>query len=261
MNCIKVFLSDRRLGFCKYLNYILHIEYFLNKNGYSGIYSIDDGLNYYFDSKDHLIKNYLPYFFDQIIENEFVDEQLLTVNKLEEIGYSISHTLPINILKKTFNRKFNIKKNILTDALKLKESFNLDKTLGLLLRGTNYSKKLTSFRNEYFLSKAIQNVFKLMNIYKLETIFLLTEDEQILSAFKKVFNDKIYSCNQFIVNTEGPLFDYKLKSKQIIELYQKYLRNIIMLSKMKYIITSTTNASILINILRCEQPIFSYMIH
>lgn len=217
-----------------------------------------NGSNYYFDSKDQLIIDYMPYFFDQKTEQK-IDGQFV-VNNLNDIGYDINHTLSIDILKNIFNAKFNIKKCILDDAADLERSLDFNRTLGLLLRGTNYSKKLTSVRNQQLLLKILQMTHKLLNVYKLETIFLITEDKKILQAFKESFKNKVYSCNQYVINTEGPLFDCKLNSMEIIDLYQKYLRNIILLSKMKYVMMSTTNASILYNILRKDRPFFSYTI-
>ena len=263
----KVFITDKTIGLCKYVNYILHIEYYLNSIGYSGLYSLIDGSNYYFDSIDHLIKNYYPYFFDVIdlIDNNQRYDNFV-INQLEDIGYSIHNPLTIDILKNIFDKKIKIKTEIIEKATKLGDILDFDKTLGLFLRGSDYSnaKNLTSFRSQIKIQEFIEKISKIINFYKLEFIFLHTEDQYVLEKIKEAFKNRvhIYTGNElYTVNSDISLFKHGLTSMQIVDLNQLYLRDIIIFSKMKYVMMSITNASVLYNILRNSRAYFSYMIH
>jgi uncharacterized protein YfkK (UPF0435 family) len=128
---------------------------------------------------------------------------------------------------------------------------NLKNTLGLYLRGTDYIQlKPSGHPVQPTVEQAIIKVDELIAKYRVDKIFLVTEDERIYFEINKRYNNKciIASFDSFISNYSGK--DYLSKDKRAnfggLSSQERgliYLCKLVILSKCGYLIGGNTMGS------------------
>lgn len=135
-----------------------------------------------------------------------------------------------------------------SDAIKeyvKKEEPNIDeKTLGVFLRGTDYTSLQPYYHNvQPSVEEVIGRVKRFLNTHQVGRIYLVTEDEMIYGKMKDVFGELIYCTgDHFVRGYDGKAYiaDYiDDKYGQNIE----YITRIILLAKCRWVIGSVTNGS------------------
>lgn len=123
------------------------------------------------------------------------------------------------------------------------------KILGVLCRGTDYTiLKPKSHPVQPTAKQLIQRIQELKEIYRIDQIFLVTEDENILNEFKKEFTTDVLKfldtkrfCgneNEYLANT---------MNRELVNTKQQgmdYLAQILLLSKCDYFIGGRTSGSV-----------------
>lgn len=144
---------------------------------------------------------------------------------------------------------------------------NLEKTLGLYLRGTDYvALKPAGHPVQPTVAQAIEIVDQYLDRYEIDYIFLVTEDFNIYKKVKSKYGDMchIVSYDKFVENYNGA--DFLSKDSSISELdespYKRglnYLVKLIILSKCAYFIGGDTMGSWASCILADERFIDKYI--
>jgi len=88
-------IADKKIGLCKYVNYLLHTEYFLNLRGKTGLFGLKNGSNFYFSCEEHTDVDFLPHFFEQrdfsvSLQLESCDRK---VRNLSDVGFDSTNLL------------------------------------------------------------------------------------------------------------------------------------------------------------------------
>lgn len=163
----------------------------------------------------------------------------------QDVFFSKEITTKLNQLINKYVR-FNDKISEMVE--KEVESLDIQNCIGVYVRGTDYVKLKPP--GEYVqptVQEIIPIIEKFKEKYKEEKIFLVTEDYDIYTEFKKKYgkNIRIVSYDSFIKNYDGK--DYISKSNVLngtpYDNAINYLVKMIVLSKCRYIITSITMGS------------------
>ena len=130
-----------------------------------------------------------------------------------------------------------------------KMNCNLSDTIGLYLRGTDYIKlKPAGHPVQPTVGQAINIVDQFMKRYKINKVFLVTEDGEIYDKVKKKYGQNciVASFDKYIYNYDGNKF---LSNDKVIndlgtsayERAMNYLVKMIILSKCGYLVGGNTN--------------------
>ncbi len=134
------------------------------------------------------------------------------------------------------------------------------KVLGVFLRGTDYVKiKPKGHARQPELSDAISKIDEFLSLYKIDKIFIVTEDSGYYSELKARYGDKAFSSDDYFVDS--------LKDGQYVgaaftnDAYERglnYLVRILLFGRCDYIISGITNGSVVANLLKTRDPIDSF---
>lgn len=238
------------------LRELYHILYAI-KCGYIPLVDLKHYKNQYFKDKREYKDNAWEYFFKQPLnlgldDIKDEDEVIIAENVLCPLVLPFElHPLfyPKNLVQDFKTKKI---KNELTEFLifndetklylekKANEAFNgANDVLGVLLRGTDYTKRQTY---EEFIQpetkKVIKDIKKLLAEGKFKKVYLATEDKFIYEEFKKEFGELLIENRQYMYSTnydsEKYLSEIKVDRKNHnYNLALEYLASLYILSKCK----------------------------
>lgn len=202
-------------------------EYFFEKLGDTNLEDVYKSKNVVVSGLEQMIN---PYWDD---DNWFCDDALKEIRSI-------------------VNDYICVRQDILDKVNNEIVSLNLDKTLGLYLRGTDYtSLKPSGHPIQPNIESACLQAKEIMNKNGLDSVFLVTEDEKIYKKVKEYFEDKLHivSFDKFISNYENR--DFLSNSNSISELSNNsiergtnYLIKILILSKCNSIVAGNTKGSL-----------------
>lgn len=233
---------------------ILYID-FAKRKGYVPFVDWKNYKTQYYDGEN----NAWEFFFKQpseITEAEVYKSQKVylsgwtfkTINPDNLFESSVFHSKAIRDLSgRMLRENLEFSEDVLRLVDQEAESLQIEKCIGVYIRGTDYVKLKPS--GEYVQPSVNQMKYKIRefeNKYN-APIFLVTEDGDIFDKLKGEFGEtiKIVSFDTFIRNYEGKdvlsKSDVLEKDKKLRG--QKYLAKMILLSKCRYLITSITQGS------------------
>lgn len=233
---------------------ILYID-FAKRKGYVPFVDWKNYKTQYYDGEN----NAWEFFFKQpseITEAEVYKSQKVylsgwtfkTINPGNLFESNVFHSKAIRDLSgKVLRENLEFSEDVLHLVDQEAESLQIEKCIGVYIRGTDYVKLKPS--GEYVQPSVNQMKYKIRefeNKYN-APIFLVTEDGDIFDKLKGEFGEtiKIVSFDTFIRNYEGKdvlsKSDVLEKDKKLRG--QKYLAKMILLSKCRYLITSITQGS------------------
>lgn len=233
---------------------ILYID-FAKRKGYVPFVDWKNYKTQYYDGEN----NAWEFFFKQpseITEAEVYKSQKVylsgwtfkTINPDNLFESNIFHSKAIRDLSgKMLRENLEFSEDVLRLVDQEAESLQIEKCIGVYIRGTDYVKLKPS--GEYVQPSVDQmkcKIHEFENKYN-APIFLVTEDGDIFDNLKKEFGDiiRIVSFDTFIRNYEGKdvlsKSDVLEKDKKLRG--QKYLAKMILLAKCKYFVGSMTQGS------------------
>lgn len=244
-----------------FMETIKQINYSIEK-GYIPIIDFQNYTTQYNDLNQKE-KNVWKYYFKQVSNYE-LDE----VYKSQNVYLSGLNS--IELCPKEFNQNFDkqsmekvrsiVKKYIVCNDnvnnfvnAQLREmNIDIDKTIGLYLRGTDYTKlKPAGHQKQPTINEALNQTDIMLDKTKYSNIFLVTEDIEIYKQVKNHYGSKLKSItkDKFISNYSGK--DFLINDKDSINQlstspYERglmYLSKILILSKCSAIVAGNTSGS------------------
>lgn len=222
-----------------------------------GYFPIVDFENYHTQYKmNNLINNTSnawEYFFNQPIniplcevyksKNVILSGQRINKDRFKDIFDINSNISAKNLILKHANIQEYIWK--ITNE-KQEQLFGNKVILGVFLRGTDYTHLQPKGHN---IQPKTDEVIKIVNLfiskYKIDMIFLATEDETIRERFVFEYKDKIVESDKnYIRNYDGKDYIYAYSSsKSPYQTSLDYLIKMLLLSKCDYLVTSLASGS------------------
>lgn len=154
-----------------------------------------------------------------------------------------------DLYTKYFRYSIEVQRNIQQQEEKLFGEMINEKVLGVLCRGTDYTKLRP--KNHPVQPSTIQMIEKIYEIkkeYRVDKIFLVTEDQEVLDKFKECFpkNELKYMDTKRFHSTKEEYLVRTMKSKKIDTKIQgiDYLTQIVLLSKCNYFLAGRTSGSV-----------------
>ncbi len=148
-------------------------------------------------------------------------------------------------LKAFIKKNSGIQPYIIKRINKLEKNLFAQPTLGVFLRGTDY---VTLKPKHHYIQPTIEQVIlqtkKFMETYRINQIFLVTEDIKIYKEFTKVFGTKVIDINNnYIKYNINDCLSYNITGDKY-EVGLNYLTKLLLLGRCEYLVSSLTNGSI-----------------
>ena len=227
-----------------------------------GFIPVVDFQNYNTQYKDEGIEepNVWKYYFKQTSEYDLEEVYnssnviLSGLNALIKVNRVIERSFETEIIhncRDVLKRYIRVSEDIY-QIVEKEVAWDISKTVGLYLRGTDYVKlKPAGHPRQPTFEQARIEVDKLLNLYGLDYIFLVTEDEEIYQQAREYYQEKlkIVSFDKFVTGYEGK--DYLSKSNECMQElaetpYQRglnYLVKLLILSKCRMFVGGNTCGS------------------
>jgi len=146
-------------------------------------------------------------------------------------------------LIKSFKKYIKIKKKFLKSANDFeKKNFLKQKVLGIHLRGTD-RKTTTNHPFPPTITQIFQLIDDSINKYKFNKIFLITEQEKYLKLFQIKYGNLLCFRKETFRSNQSKIFDSKVRKNHRYEIGRDNIEEMLILSKLKYIICTTSNLS------------------
>lgn len=237
-------------------NVIRNIDYAI-ENNYIPVVDFQNYKTQYTMTKD---ENAWDYYFTQPSNytlEEVYESQNVIISGLEIIWYKNSvykadysqYALDYlhQMVFKYVDYSDEVKRRVNDEIAKL--NIDMDNTIGLYLRGTDYIKlKPSGHPVQPTPEQAIKVVDEFMEQYDLPTVFLVTEDGDIYDAIKNRYGDKCVTptFDSYIYGYKGDAFlscDKKIDeiAENAYERGMQYLIKMIIISECGYLIGGNTN--------------------
>ena len=135
-----------------------------------------------------------------------------------------------------------------------------EKVLGVLCRGTDYvSLKPYNHPVQPSVSEMLQKAGEMLHCYKLEHIYLVTEDEGIRRAFEECFGDRVFTTQkQYYASAPKKLLT-EINQETKIDCYYKnmeYLAALLLLGKCDCFLGSRTSGTVAALIMGQKEQVF-----
>lgn len=254
-------------GLFAIVNSVINHCIYAKKQGYIPVINMKHYKNQYFKDNKAYKDNSWEYFFEQpagytLDDIKEEDEVIISPNIFyTDIDFSIiNKDIPITeFISK--NKTVEEKKKECLSILKFNQEtkkfldekskvFDLDNTLGVLCRGTDYLKKKPIGEQ---IQPTVKEVIKktkdtLKSFPNIKKIYLATEDSDIYNEFKTEFGDLLIENPQYRYDYNKDnnefLSDIKVNRKNhAYELAKEYLLSVYILSKCKYFIGGRTTGT------------------
>jgi hypothetical protein len=145
-------------------------------------------------------------------------------------------------IKKIYNKYIKIKKKFIKNADEfVKKNINDKKVLGVQIRGTNM-RTTPSHPMPPTLKQIFSCIDRILFRIKFDKIFLVTDQLHYLEEFKKKYKSMLCFRDSIRSNV-GNIFHLNIKKNHRYELGRDALEEMLILSKLKFIICSRSNVS------------------
>lgn len=145
-------------------------------------------------------------------------------------------------IKKIYKKYIKIKKNFLDNADEfIKKNISGNKVLGVQIRGTNM-RTTPSHPMPPTIKQIFNSIDKILIKMKFDKIFLVTDQLYYLEEFKKKYKS-ILCFRDSIRSNVGKIFHLNIKNNHRYELGKDAIEEMLILSKLKFIICSRSNVS------------------
>ncbi len=235
---------DRWHGMFSNLHYVLlHVIYSKKKNyipivdmeNFPTIYNEKNKINNTFNSWNYYFQKYSYKKLDYIYKNKnikFSDNSKLDTSKINKKYYKkYKKILKDNLINKSIIRHTNLFE---------RKFFKNKKVIGIHFRGSDQkTAALHPFPPTF--QQVNEILKKKISLDKSEIIFLATEEQKIWDKFKNIYGSRIIGYKSFRSNKD--IFSYYPRRKHRYLLGYENIINMILLSKVDYLIHSNTNFS------------------
>ena len=258
-----VFRNEKRCGICSHLIVYLQMFATAERLGMKPIVDMKNYGNPYIDEGKR--ENAWNYFFKDCIDNCNLDtiplSKCFTFNKCGVRPFSDIKILKWNkeevkFWSEIYNRyiRYNDKLQTETDIEYAKYFKNIhnngEKILGVKLRGTDYNGiKPEGHYIQPTAEEMVAEANKIMAKKKIGYVYLATEDEDIAEVFKKYFGNKLIVRENLLTNKgiAGLVPVAQVVAEQFgrIESGINYIKDIDLLSRADYLLTSGNSGAVL----------------
>ena len=146
-------------------------------------------------------------------------------------------------LIRIFKKYIKIKKKFLKLANYYeKKNFLNKKVLGVHLRGTD-RKTTTNHPFPPTITQMYQLIDDAINKYKFNKIFLITDQEKYLKLFQIKYENLLCFRKETFRSNQSKIFDLKVRKNHRYEIGRDNIEEMLILSKLKYLICTTSNLS------------------
>lgn len=150
--------------------------------------------------------------------------------------------------KKIAEKYWILDSNIQAEAKQLIwDIFGSKKVLGVLMRGTDYvNARPPKHPVQPTVEQVINKINEVLDKYKCNYIYLVTEDEKIFQQLKELYGEKIVSLNIKRYSTQGNqnINDVRAENEKSVNLPDKqYLLSILLLAKCNYLVAGNAGGS------------------
>ena len=143
---------------------------------------------------------------------------------------------------------------------KRKEIFGNDKILGVFLRGTDYVRlKPKGHHIQPSVEEIEFKINEFLSKYKIDRIFVVTEDIDIFNTLKKDYGNMIFSSDDNFVASKNIDYISEMFRDDAYERGLKYLIRLLLLTKCDYLITSLASGSMFAMNIKEDSYIDSYI--
>ena len=222
------------LKFAENLNAIpvIDLENFYNRyNQKQRIFGTRNSWQYYFEP----VSNYN-------LNEVYQSQNVLVTNGFFSKNMKKNYHLDKNFIR-IFKKYIKIKKKFLIAANNFEKKNFLDKkVLGVHLRGTdrkttaNHPFPPTIGQMHHLINDAI-------NKYKFNKIFLITDQAKYLKLFQKKYGNLLCFRKETFRSNQSKIFDLKVRNNHRYEIGRDNIEEMLILSKLKYLICTTSNLS------------------
>lgn len=172
------------------------------------------------------------------------------------------HNYSIDDQRNIFKKYIRINDSIIKVFNSFLDMYRNQHILGVCIRGTDYVNiKPKAHSIQPSVEQVIDDISVYLNQYKIDKIFVATDESTYLRRLKDKFGPLIihYQKN-FVDNRSNNMFNGLYLNKTyninyIIKLNKEYLINVLILSKCQYLIMGKTSATIIYNLLRDTKPV------
>lgn len=245
---IKLYETNKEGGglFSMVLFVLNHLK-IVEKNNYIPVVDFENFYNRYNEEKPvNKIKNSWLYYFEQLSKYR-LSEVYNSKNVIMTHGYFSKDMALEFVVDKEFRRIFlkyiKIRKKYLDNANKFYK-FNLknNKVLGIHFRGTD---RQTGVNHP--LPPTLTQMYHLADIalkkYKFNKIFLVTDSLYYLEKFKKKYKSILCYRKESFRSNQSKIFHLKVRKNHRYEIGRDNIEEMLMLSKINYLICSKSNLS------------------
>ena len=126
--------------------------------------------------------------------------------------------------------------------------------VGVLIRGTDY--RYLKPKNHYVqpsIEQICNEIREYISKYSCQKIFLVSEDERLANQVKEAFADKVIDQNIYIDYKNNKTIQdsiTKIDYSTFKQINIQYIANVIILSRLKYLISGITSATIFLNLVK-----------
>lgn len=248
---------SRTQGLLSTYFYVLNNVKWAFENGYIPYVDFETDLCQYYTGREiYGTKNAWEYYFDQ--PSNLKKEELLTKRNVLLSGWSLSKKYMIKQIPKTVAAlKDESIVSFVSDNIAIKDyiyemanekfvSLFDGAVLGVFMRGTDYVKiKPKGHAVQPSLEQVASKIDDFLMKYKINKIFVVTEDFEYYSAIKEKYGEMVFSSDDYFIK------DYKAKDyvepafdNDPYERGLNYIIRILLLNKCDYLISGVTNGSL-----------------
>ena len=235
------------------LNVVRQLRY-SDKQGYIPVFDFKNFKTQYSNDDENIWENYFEqykYTLDEITDKNVILSGL-SPTRTDFINFdNWTKENEIKESRMLISKYVHINENVKQAVIKELENIDLENTVGLYIRGTDYTKlKPAGHPVQPTYEEVFIKTDEIIEKYKAKKAFLVTEDQNAYDASLKHYGDKLIvaSFDSYIKNYDGKGFlsDSNVLNELSNNNYDRgfnYLVKIIILSKLNYLVAGNTCGS------------------
>ena len=191
-------------------------------------------------------KNSWLYYFEPVskytLSEVYQSQNVLVTNGFFSKNMKKNYHSDKNLIR-IFKKYIKIKKKFFKSANYFeKKNFLNKKVLGVHLRGTD-RKTTTNHPFPPTIAQMYQLVDCAISKYKFNKIFLITDQEKYLKLFQIKYGNLLCFRKETFRSNQSKIFDLKVRKNHRYEIGRDNIEEMLILSKLKYLICTTSNLS------------------